>query len=339
MRLFLRFVLSFVLLLVFVSVLLPVHYKVEFPRDPGPVLDPGVRLVHKRYIEENQPKIVLLGDSTLDDGVDPELLAQQAGVQIYSIPVHGSASAMWYLLLKNNIVAAEHKPDYVLVVFRTSVLTAPAYRVQGKYFEALDEFAGVDEPIFLEKSFINFMNPLEVLAGRYLPLYVLRLQVRREIESGVLYAVPSTFSCDRVCVDTSLNTIFYGKNLEPGVLADAVNIAESYLYTPEQLNFESQLEGSYLPDMIQIARDNGINLVFVRIKIAAVDENSSPELVRYLASLKTYFEKQNVDYLDYGNDPRLPPDLYSDTVHLGARGERVFTQILAEDMVNLLKEK
>lgn len=337
MRLFLKFGLILTIIIILTSIILPRSYETEFPRNPGPALDKQLRTNHLAYIEENQSQIVLLGDSTLVLGVDADALAEQTDKSVYSIGIPGSASALWYLMLKNNIAEAAYKPEYVLVVFRNTILTAPGYRVHGSYFKLIDEYAARNEPEFIQKSFVNLMNPLEIVAEKYLPLYVFRSDLRNGIDANIRYFAPPFFGCDENCTDFALGEIFSGADLEPKALVDAVGAAESLLYTDEQMNFDTQVEKSYLPDMIRIANENNIKLVFVRIKVESEFE-SLPEHEKYLNSLSQYLKEQNALLLDYGSDPRITNDLFRDPLHLNEEGTSVFTELLADGLQKLFAE-
>lgn len=338
MRLFLKFSLILTILLVTTSFILPRTYGQTFPRHPGPALDRQVRTDHLTYINENQPHIVLIGDSTLVLGMDPQALALQTGKSVYSIGIPGSASALWYLVIKNTIAETARKPELVLVIFRDSILTVPGYRVHGSYLELLDEHARRNEPVLIEKAFTNQMNPLEFAAEKYFPLYVFRSEIRKHIDGGIRYFAPPFAGCDRTCTDYALGELFQGADMEPGALVDAVGAAESLLYTPEQLDFESQVDTSLLPDMIEISKEKGFNLMFVRIKVESGNGNS-PELGRYLTDLERYLDEQNVHLLDLGNDPRFTSDLFRDSIHLNGQGRELFTRLVAEELIRIGIEK
>ena len=337
MRLFLKFGLILTIIMILTSVILPRTYETEFPRNPGPALDKQLRTNHLTYIEENQPQIVLLGDSTLVLGVDTDALAEQTGKSVYNIGIPGSASALWYLMLKNSIAEASYKPEYVVVIFRNTILTAPGYRVHGSYFQLVDEYAARNEPVFIEKSFVNLMNPLEIAAEKYLPLYVFRSDLRNGIDANIRYFAPPLFGCDENCTDFALGEIFAGADLEPKALVDAVGAAESLLYTDAQMNFDAQIENSYLPDMIRIAHENNIKLVFVRIKVKSEFEDL-PEHENYLNSLRQYLNEQGAFLLDYGSDPRITDNLLRDPLHLTEEGKSVFTQLLADGLKDLFEK-
>ena len=115
MRFLLKFSLILSIIVIITSIILPRKYRLEFPRDPGPILDKNVRLNYIDILVEQKPEIVLIGDSTLNLGVDTDLLSKQTGESIYSIGIPGSASALWYLILKNNIAASPYKPNFFMV--------------------------------------------------------------------------------------------------------------------------------------------------------------------------------------------------------------------------------
>lgn len=109
---------------------------------------------------------------------------------------------------------------------------------------------------------------------------------------------------------------------------------KSLLYTDAQMNFDAQVENSYLPDMIRIAKENNIKLVFVRIKVKSEFENL-PEHEVYLSSLRQYLKERNAYLLDYGSDPRITDDLLRDPLHLTEEGKTVFTQLVADGLKDL----
>lgn len=339
MKLFLRCGLLLLALLAWTRYTLPARYDLEFPRAPGPAFDSQVRTVYIKALNEKKPEIVLLGDSTLQVGVDAPELARLTGKSTLNAAIPGSASALWYLILKNNIVDASHHPRYLIVISRDSILTAPGYRVQGSYFTLLDEYAAHNEPILLKRSFLNLMNPLDRLADQYVPLYGARVQARKELDGLVRYAVPGWMGCDPTCTDSAMRDTFGAADLEPGQLRDAVAAAERYLYTPSQLDFPAQVDQSYLPEMIRLTKAHDIQLIIVRIKTRAsgMGDIESQALKNYISDLSAYLNENHVPFLDFGTDLRLKNEYFMDSIHLNEEGKKVFTQILGDALRQVLK--
>jgi hypothetical protein len=283
--------------------------------------------------------MVMLGDSTLLDGVDPDRLSELTGIEVASFDAPGSASAFWYLVLKNNIVEAEHKPKYVLILFRDTILTAPGYRVHGSYFVQLDEFARRNEPVLLERAYLNLMNPLEKFAEGTFPLYAARVQIRQKTDAMIRYSLTSWLGCNKECNDKSMYEVFTSADLEPGQLQNAIAAAEGYLYAERQLDFERQINISFLPEMIRLTEENNIQLILVRLKTLITDEQDTRAIERYTGDLSRYLAGQDVVFLDFGGDPRLINEYYADALHLTRQGEALFTEMLAERLRVALKKE
>jgi len=337
MRSFLRYLFFFFIILAVTWVRIPQAYNLEFPKSPGPAFDNQVRDLYINKLAEETPELVLLGDSTLMDGVNPEQLAELTGMKVSSFEIPGSASAFWYVVLKNNIAKSEYKPKYLVILFRDSILTAPGYRVHGSYFVQLDEFTRKREPILLERAYLNLMNPLAKAAEAYVPLYGARVQIRQEIDAMIRYSIPGWLGCDMQCTDDRMYNVFEGSNLQPGLLQNAVASAERYLYTGRQLDFKRQINASFLPEMIRLANENDIQLILVRLKSRTMGEYETPALRRYIADLSDYLNEQHILFLDFGRDPRLINEYYADTLHLSREGEAFFTEMLAEGLNDALK--
>ncbi len=339
MRSFLRYLTILFIMITVSWVAIPRWLDIPFPRQPGPEFDKRARKSYITLIDNEHPDIVMLGDSTLMDGVDPDLLSELTGKKVSSFHAPGSASAFWYIVLKNNIIIAEHHPRVLIVVFRGTMLTAPGYRVHGGYFVKLDEFAAKDEPVLLERAYLNHMNRAEIWSEQYFPLYGAREDIRKKIDSRIRYSLPGWLDCDRTCTDDSMYAVFISADLEPGQLRNAVAAAETYLYTPAQLDFSRQVESSFLPEMIRLSRERGIQLVVVRLKneMTGTGNRETASMKNYIADLSAYLDEQGVVFLDYGRDPRLGSEYFKDALHLNPEGEIVFTRILAEGLNEVLK--
>ena len=153
------------------------------------------------------------------------------------------------------------------------------------------------------------------------------------------YTLPGWLKCDQVCTDDSMYNVFTSADLEPGQLQNAVATVESYLYTSSQLNFDRQVNKSYLPEMIRLTKEHGIQLVLVRLKQQTFGRSNSDtaETRRYIDKLSEYLDEQGVLFLDYGNDPRLINEGYKDPLHLNEMGQTIFTEILADGLNKTLK--
>ena len=325
------------------SFFLPGHYDIPYPQIPGPVFDPIVKKEYVNAMSENKPEMVLVGDSVLYFGVDQQKLTEQLGMEAYNIGVPGSASAVWYLILKNMIFETEPHPKYVVILFRDTMLTLPAFRTTGRYFELLDDFARPREPLVKELAFVNQMNPIEKLAEQYFPLYSARWEMRDGLDSRIRYTAASMFiNCPASCTDDALNSVFGKQGVDIVALNRAVTDSQQTLYTAKALNFKEQIDESFLPAMIQLAHKNNVTLIFVRTKTLIYPEYKSetPALSNYINLLNTYLSGyDNIILLDLAHDERIEASYFSDLLHLNAEGKEIFTQILADELKLRLRLK
>lgn len=333
---FLRFLLFTGGALLVSGFFLPGYYNLPYPAPLGPQFEPDIKKEHIKGIEERQPDLVLIGDSVLYEGIDPVVLADRAGLETYAITAPGSGTAAWYLLMKNIVLESAYRPRYLAIPFRNTMLTVPQYRTTGRYFELLDDFAGRNEPLVSQLSFVNQMNPLARFAEQYIPIYSARLELRNDLDNLVRYTPASILGCSRRCTDEAVSSIF-GREVDPMALNQMMEDAAKTLYAPEEMDFEAQIGDSFLPYMIQLAQKNQMELIFIRTKIFGPEPLT---LNQYAADLDAYLlANEHVHLLDYSKDPRIVESDYVDSLHMNDFGQQKFTKILADDLSSAILHK
>ena len=131
MNSFRRYAVLMVVLLVATTLYLPWKLGVTYPKPLGPSLTVRFKDGYKTDLIKSQADIAMIGDSILRYSVDPARFSELTGLKVFKLDIPGSASAAWYLAIKNVFAAVPHKPRYVLVTFRDTILTVPGYRVNG----------------------------------------------------------------------------------------------------------------------------------------------------------------------------------------------------------------
>jgi len=313
--------------------------RVSFPGKPGPTFNDKVLRIHQEAISSLKPDLVLIGDSLAEENVDMDMLAQQTGLTDYRMGFGGSASALWYLAIKNNVVPAAYHPKYLVILFRDSELTAPNYRVQGKLFSALDQYAATDDTLVIERAYLQFMNPLDVFAETYLPPYAYRVQFSSIAEKNV-YALPFLLMhCGKKCTDNALLDVFnFRNNAAPDVVGGSLDPEEHLLYSPSGLDFESQVDKSFLPEIIRLCNENDIHLILVRAKTPRFTGTSKPRgLNEYLAALEAYVEANGASYLDLSAYASLTIADFIDNYHVLPEAQGKYTQALAEALLTVIR--
>ncbi len=101
-------------------------------------------------LNEEKPDVVLVGNSMMYSNLSPKLMSELTGMKVVAIQTHGCMSAWKYLVLKNIIAAADHKPKIVVVVTRRNNATSPEYR-NGKhrksYMRAIESYRDPEEDL------------------------------------------------------------------------------------------------------------------------------------------------------------------------------------------------
>lgn len=338
MSTFRRYFLLLILSLLVLSSALVVSRRVPFPGTPGPDFDARVQRMHTDAISDLRPDLVLLGDSIVGENVDDALLSEQIGLQTYPMSFGGSASALWYLALKNNILTASHHPKYLVILFRDSTLTAPGYRVQGKFSAALDELATPQDTLVIERAYLQTMNPLELFTEKYFPPYGYRFSFRARADAN-MYALPfAAMRCGKRCVDAAVLNVFNFQNAAPNRANASVDLEESLLYSPSALNFDSQVEQSFLPEILRLCKENNITPIFARAKTTRFPSPSAepPGLRDYLGKLETYLSANGARFVDLSGDPRVTQEDFIDNFHVFPSARTRYTQMLADALRSVL---
>ena len=341
MRLFARFFICFFLLLAVAWQALPRLYGSSYPKPLGPEVDRHIRYNYMEQLIAEHDRVVLLGDSALFNSVDQAAFQQALGLNTLDIAIPGSASALWYLIFENNLVDSSFRPRAVVIFFRDSQLTTADFRVTGKYFVTLDEYAGLNDTLFVQRAFIDPMNPVEKLAEMYLPLYGERLALRQTQDYWIKYKIPALLArCDQTCADAAIKRVFSQGGIDQDEFGNEVAAGESTLYDLQNLLFDRQLNRSFLPEMIRLAKQKDIRLIMVRQKTLRFSTSMSepPALSFYMHDLQAYLAQNGVPLVDFSSDERLKASFFSDPVHMNKTGQAAFTQMAVEALEPLIKK-
>jgi len=340
MKTFRNYLITSALLLGFLSVYIPIRYQTTYPRDIGPQFDERIRTTYLNMLNEEQPEILLFGDSMLAPAVDEALVEGQLGGKTHLVSLPGTASTIWYLIIKNNIVLAEHKPKHLVVFFRESMMTVPGYRTTGRYFEQIDEFAAPTDELLIQRAYINQMTSLEKFMEGYIPIYSSRWRIRQSLDYYIRYPLGKVLlDCNSTCMDYAGEVVFEESNLDITFLSDAIGAADDYLYSKEALDFVDQIDKSFLPEVIRLCKENDIQLVLVRMPIRRFynSESEPSGLSVYVQNLGKYLEENGVPFLDFDHGKEMPSEYFSDTLHLNEQGKSIFTQKLTESLKAIIK--
>jgi hypothetical protein len=315
----------------------PAHYDVDYPREGflrhDPVVDPALR----DRLASVRPDVVLLGNSMLGEGVDAEALAALLDRPVVKFGLNGAASAVWYLAIKNVVCAADPPPRHLVLFFRDPFLTWPDYRVDGRYAQRIESLTGEGEELLDRLAYgVNLPWPARQAALR-VPVFGERDSLRNGLETWARAELPARLlGWNAAAVDTALGSAFADSNLDAELLNAAQLAAEAVAPDADQWDFATVRRRSFLPEIVALCRDRGVDLTLVRILRRRDVEGTAPSAAErtYRAGLDRWLSSRGVAVLDYGNLP-LTIDHFGHGDHLNEAGRAAFTPTLARDLAAL----
>ncbi len=281
-----------------------------------------------------------MGNSALLVGMDLAQFESMTGLKSQLFAFNGVASAYYYLLIKNSISTANPVPKYLLLFFLDNLLTTPDLWIDSRNFiERIDEIAGANETTLLQKAYISPKGSIEVYLNGNIPIFGERQTIKTKIDNKLKYTLPRIVeNCDKYCLDRSIETILNYGNVNACPITPI--FFELDKWTGKTWNFNTLLEKSFLPDIIQITREKRIQLILVQEKNARVMniEDETDDMRSYYQELYDYLEKEGVPLINMSHDPALTLDMFLDMMHVKPEAKSVFTQLVAKGFLSLLEK-
>jgi hypothetical protein len=281
-----------------------------------------------------RPEYVLIGDSMLGSRIDPSHLSRTIGRQAWWVMQPGTGSAYWYLALKNVVLGAGLKPKVVFVFFRDYNLTDVLFRLDEQFRWSVDTLAGPFEPELDRAIARRLEGPWYVVPKALDAAYGYRA-VRDAADVAArrwpALAVAGPLADD---VQKHLNAAFALDKLRPALAADIASGDDTLG------DFDRMRARSILPEMVALARANGIRLCFVRVQRRpgpAGPPVQSPVLRRYVADLERDVESSGNVFRDDTGDPDYPLAWYSDGDHTAGRLRKRYTELFVQKLADLFR--
>lgn len=273
-------------------------------------------------IDAERPQVALLGNSMLGEGVDAEALALASGVPVLAVVQPGSASAWWYLAMKNGVGASAHRVPLTVLFFRDHFLTEPTFRVKGSYRAAIDAMAEPDEPLLGRLAYGGSDETSARLLGEW------RAGTLAAVKHG---AARVLLGLAPDAADAALAHAFAAERLDPERAGRREQLAEA-TDAADTRDFAAAVKRSFLPEIVRLARQNGTRLVLVRVKRRRdAEQGPDPALARYSESLAGWLAERGVALVDFSHDERIRLEHFARGDHLSRdEGRRVFTRLLVD---------
>jgi hypothetical protein len=294
------------------------------------------------FMSKVRPQIVLLGNSMLESRVDEIAFSRYTRIRTAKFWSGGSSSAWWYAVTKNIIAEAQVKPKIAVIFFRDQFLTDPEFRVDGKYKAQLNEMLSTDDELVDRLAYLKKMNWFTYALYKHSSLFQKRDAINDDFKAGVKDGfVGKLMGIEKGKTDEAIARVFANKNMDRSLLTARQLSAESRFGT-DIYDFDNRVKKSFLPHIIDVAKKNDIELVFVRIKKRRDAEAvAQPVSVKkYIDDLGLYLERNDCNFLDFTYDARIKAEHFAEGDHLTPeQGKQVFTKIFADEIIELLRAK
>lgn len=273
--------------------------------------------------ESAAPEIVFLGNSLLETRIDPGYLTELTGLQTISIAVDGTGPGIWYLQLKNVIGATTNRAETVFVFFHDDLITRPI------------SFTGPRDRVLVERLSHGIETDYQiVVANAENP----GDRVRRMFSE--IYPISESSSSSRDSISAA-GALVAGMNRdEAGDEADLVFAFANKRKQDQNIQqpkfhgtFGSTVESSFLPLLVEQARELSIELIIVRVSARPNNDgtpNEPDNLAKYSSELSDYLAANDIRYIDMTGHSGTDAGMYYDGYHLIYRYRTYYTEIFSE---------
>lgn len=279
--------------------------------------------------------VVFIGNSMLTRGIDKKKYKSLTGISVQLIGTGGAESAWWYLAFKNGVCKSDYHIKTAVFFFRDNELTEPSERVTDDYKSGIDILCEANEPLLDRLAYYNDMSDLELMISNHWPLYQKRKDFKMGINAAIKKKINKSFSnAAKTNIEKATENIFADTNMNQQLFTKYQFKIDKKTASFD-FDFNNKVKKSFLPEIISLAKQNNIKLIFVRVKKRRdlIPNSQPPELIQYVNNLNTYLKKENLVMLDFTNERRIKEENYTDGDHQdNMNAPRVFTQILADTL-------
>jgi hypothetical protein len=286
---------------------------------------------YQRWMNDSGADVVLIGNSMLGKGVNHRVLSHRFGRPFLMFAKGGTASAAWYLEIKNVVLPAPRRPELVVIFFRDTFLTRPDYRTRAEYRALIRDFSVGDEPLVQELAYDR--DRFDQMISALLPAYARRGRLTKRVDRVVKDSfVAAALGSRGGDVDHAIGRVFRDEQMLTAAITREQEAAET---TQGDEDFERNVGTSFLPHIIGLAERENIRLIFIRVKRRrdTQGDREPPALKSYIHDLGEYLAKRNLPFIDFTHDDRIRLEHFGKGDHLNrAEGRTLFTRLVAEKL-------
>jgi hypothetical protein len=283
-----------------------------------------------KVVHKNQPEVVLIGNSMLKTRVSSQVFNKNFGKRTITMPMGGSGSTRWYLLLKNSVFPATDRVRQVVIFFRDHEIIDPLFRVTNQHRYSVERMK-VGKELELREVQRASQNWQEA-AWEWLFEHSWVIQVHRAVRSSfTVVAIRDWFpNPARAHLKALTKSRFEIENLRTDL-----NFEPEVLGRAPTRDLKTAIEKSLLPKIVELTRKHKAQLVLYRVsRRPGVDEVSKD----YIDALRAYSKEQGIKYIEEAElFGQLPLDWYADGDHISATVKKKYSKSFAEKLKEGLK--
>jgi hypothetical protein len=169
-----------------------------------------------------------------------------------------------------------------------------------------------------------------------LPLYNRKHDIRKYVDEAIKNKITAALVDSKPdAVDRAVHSTFNDAAFIPALLNKAQLKAERLENEDQHHHFKHELNHSFLPAIIELANEQHIKLLFVRIKRRRYlsPDAEDVEVQRYIADLRNFLSKNHAGFIDFTHNHLIGRKHFGHGDHLNReKGRPLFTRLLAENM-------
>jgi len=278
-------------------------------------------------LNETKPSAIFLGNSLLDTRINADYLTQLTGVSTESLAIEGTAPGIWYLQIQNVLAATEETPELVYVFFHDDLITRPIYFTGQKDSALRDSLTHSNKSGYgeLPSESRTLGDEIKNVFTTIYPVAESRSKSNRSPISSIGAGLAGMTQEE---LSDESGTLFSFTNIRD----QAAEIQQPKFHG----TFDSMIDNSFLPLLIESANSINAELTLVRVAARPNNDGSPNEpqsLANYSSKLTDYLASANVRYVDmtaHVEEAGIDAAMYHDGYHLKHRFRETYTEFFAE---------
>ncbi len=277
--------------------------------------------------EASAPDTVYLGNSLLDTRIDVDYLNELTGSTAASLAIDGTAPGIWLLQLQNIVAASENPPERVFIFFHDDLIT------RRIFFTGSEDRGLVERLTRSDKSGFGAVSTTSGSIGDRIRDAFVTLYPITKLNS---YQTSSPISSIGARTTGITGDEFIELNDAYFAFANKRDEAASIQQPKFHGDFDSKIDSSFLPAIIDVTESIDTDLVIIRVAARPGPDgspNESASLAKYSVDLAAYLAANNIRYIDMierVGDGALDAAMYYDGYHIKYRFRGYYTELFAE---------